>query len=90
LQNACIEQGATAGGNLVSQLHELAKNGVVTKSLKEWGDAVRWVGNDAAHPNHDDVTKEDAEDILKLAEQFMHVVYVAPAIAKDIQAKRHP
>lgn len=89
LQTDCIEQGA-AKGNLVSQLHELATNGVITKSLKEWGDAVRWVGNDAAHPNGDDVTKEDAEAILTLAEQFMHAVYVAPAIAQGIHARHNP
>lgn len=88
MQTACIEQGATKG-NLVNQLHELANSGVITKSLKDWGDAVRWVGNDAAHPNGEDVTQEDAEAILRLAEQFMHAVYVAPAIAQDIQAKRH-
>jgi uncharacterized protein DUF4145 len=89
IQAACINQGAKKD-NLVAQLHELASNGVITNSLKEWGDAVRWVGNDAAHPNGDEVVKEDAEDILSLAEQFMHTVYVAPAIAQNIRAKRQP
>jgi hypothetical protein len=69
-------------------LQELASNGVITKDLKEWADVVRWVGNDAAHPSKDEVNKEDAEDILKLAEQFLHVIYVAPAIAKERRAKR--
>ena len=89
MQTACIDQGASKG-NLVNKLHELANSGMITKSLKGWGDAVRWVGNDAAHPNGEDVTQEDAEEILRLAEQFMHSVYVAPAIAQDIRAKRHP
>ncbi|HEX9068968.1 MAG TPA: DUF4145 domain-containing protein [Ktedonobacterales bacterium] len=88
MQGACIEQGATQE-KLVAQLHELAARHVITDSLKPWGDAVRWVGNDAAHPNGEDVAEEDAEDILSLAEQFMPVVYVASAIAKDIETKRH-
>lgn len=89
MQTACIEQGA-AKGNLVSQLHELEASGIITKSLKEWGDAIRWVGNDAAHPNEDDLMQEDAEAILNLAEQFMHTLYIAPAIAQGIQGKLRP
>ena len=46
------------------------------------------VGNDAAHPNSDDVTAEDAEDILELAEQFCSVVYVTPAISNQLRTKR--
>jgi hypothetical protein len=87
IQTACIEKGATKG-QLVGQLHELADKAIITKDLQEWGDVVRWVGNDAAHHNGDEVTKEDAEDILRLAEQFMHAVYVAPAIAQELRAKR--
>ena len=49
---------------------------------------MRWVGNDAAHPDKQAVTKEDAEDILHLAEQFLNVIYVAPAIAKEQRTKR--
>ncbi|HLF35855.1 MAG TPA: DUF4145 domain-containing protein [Cyclobacteriaceae bacterium] len=84
MQNACINKGATKK-DLVHQIEELQTNGIITKDIKEWADVVRWVGNDAAHPNKDDVVKEDAEDILSLAEQFLQVLYVAPAIA---QARR--
>jgi hypothetical protein len=49
---------------------------------------VRWVGNDAAHPNDQNVTKEDAEDSLKLAEQFLHILFVTPAIAKARRTER--
>ena len=87
LQTACIEKGASKG-RLVDQLEELADKGIITKDLKEWADVVRWVGNDAAHPGSEEVKKEDAEDILKLAEQFVHVVYVTPAIAKYRKTKR--
>lgn len=86
MQSACIERGAKKD-KLVDQLHELADNGTITKDLKEWVDVVRWVGNDAAHPTGDEVTKDDAEDILQLAEQFVVVVYVTPAIAREWRTK---
>jgi hypothetical protein len=87
MQSACIDKGATKD-KLVEQLHELAANRVITNDLKEWADVVRWVGNDAAHPDKQPVTEKDAEDILKLSEQFLHVIYVAPAIAKEQRTKR--
>ena len=88
IQNACIDKGAGKNKKLIEQIEELANKGVITNDIKEWADVVRWVGNDAAHPDKNEVTKEDAEDILKLAEQFMQVIYVAPAIAKEQREKR--
>jgi hypothetical protein len=87
IQSAAIDKGAI-GSKLVDQIADLASKGVITKDLKEWADVVRWVGNDAAHPGGQAITQQDAEDILKLAEQFLHVIYVAPAIAKARRKKR--
>jgi len=87
MQTACIDKGSKKD-KLVDQLQELALNGTITKDLNEWANVVRWVGNDAAHPNKENISKEDAEDILNLAEQFLHVIYVAPAIAKEQRNKR--
>ena len=88
MQNACINKGATKK-NLVDQIKELQINGTITNDLKEWADVVRWVGNDAAHPNGDNVEQDDAEDILNLAEQFLQVLYVAPAIAQSRRTIRN-
>lgn len=87
LQSTCLDKGAKKG-DLISQLNDLKANGTITQELLEWATVVRWVGNDAAHPNSDPVTKEDSEDILKLTEQFLHVIYVTPAIAKGQRLKR--
>jgi hypothetical protein len=46
------------------------------------------VGNDAAHPDKQPVIEKDAQDILNLTEQFLYVIYVAPAIAKEQRTKR--
>lgn len=80
-------KGAKAG-DLVAQIKELTSLAIITKDVEEWATVVRWVGNDAAHPGKDPVTKEDAEDALKLAEQFLHVIFVTPAIAKARRAAR--
>jgi len=87
MQAAYIDKGA-AKEKLVEQLHELAANRIITNDLKEWADVVRWVGNDAAHPDKQPVTDKDAIYILNLAEQFLHVIYVAPAIAQEQRTKR--
>ena len=86
MQVASIDKGAKSD-KLVSQITELKISGQITTDLKEWADAVRWIGNDAAHPNGVTVSKEDAEDVLHLAEQFLHVLYVAPALAAGIKKR---
>ncbi len=87
IQSTAIDKGA-GNGRLVEQINELEKQGIITKDLKEWATVVRWIGNDAAHPNKDDVLEEDADDILKLAEQFLEVIYVTPALARERRKKR--
>ena len=88
MQNAAIMKGAGKGGNLVFQINELRERGVITEDLKNWASAVRYVGNDAAHPGDVAVDKESAEDVVNLAVQFMEVVFVAPAIAKKALDRR--
>ena len=75
-------------GTLVDQINWLESSGTITKDLKEWATVVRWVGNDAAHPNKDPVAKDDAEAVLSLAEQFLNVIYVTPALALATRQKR--
>jgi hypothetical protein len=82
MQNTCMDKGA-AKDKLNDQLIELQTKGIITADLKKWADVVRWVGNDAAHPDKNDITEDDAKDILALAEQILHIIYVAPAIADE-------
>ncbi len=88
IQSACIDKGADKNKRLELEIEELAQKNLITQDIKEWTDVVRWVGNDSAHPNSPEVLKADSEDILKLAEQFLHVLYVTPAIAKSRKSKR--
>lgn len=88
MQSTCIDKGATKDKKLVEQAAELEASGTITKELRKWVDVVRWVGNDAAHPGGPQVDRVDAENILKLAEQFLYIIYVAPAIAQEQKGKR--
>lgn len=87
IQNACFEKGAKET-DLVKQIKELCQLGIITNDIEEWATVVRWVGNDAAHPDKEPVKKEDAEDCLNLAEQFLHVIFVTSAVAKARRAAR--
>ncbi len=86
IEAACNDKGATAP-HLWQKVKELTDKHIITQDLKEWADVVRWVGNDGAHPLEDPVSRQDANAILQLAEQFLHVIYVAPAIAQAQRAK---
>jgi len=88
IQNACIDKGCNPDDRLVNQIEELFKKGIITMEMKDWATVVRWVGNDAAHPSNPEVTREDAEDILNLAEQLFHILYVAPAIAEEMRKRK--
>lgn len=92
LQNICLDKGAEEKDRLEKQVDWLFKQGIITKDLKEWAHEVRLVGNDAAHPkkpeNDQPITKEEADDILQLLEQFCQVLYVAPKIAEERKASR--
>ncbi len=84
IQTTAIDKGATKSV-LHEQIAELASMGVITAEIKNWADVVRWVGNDGAHPGKNTVEQQDAEDILHLAEQLLHVVYVTPSVANSLR-----
>jgi len=89
LQMICIDKGAK-GEKLADQIEELRQKGIITVDIAEWAHSVRWVGNNAAHPTSSEVSKEDAEDILNLVEQMIHVLYVATKLAKGKKEKFAP
>jgi hypothetical protein len=86
MQVAAIDKGATAD-KLVQQIEQLHTNGKITAEIKDWAHAVRWVGNDAAHPGGLAMKEDEVSDVLHLAEQFLHVLYVSPALAAKLRAK---
>jgi hypothetical protein len=89
IQSVVHEHGHTAG-NLMNQIDAMAAAGQITHQIKEWAHEVRFVGNDAAHPNGVEVGKADAEVIIELAKQLLQNIYVAPSIAQQLRAARTP
>ena len=89
VQVCCIDKGADKNKNLYQQIEELYENRIITEDIKNWTTAIRWIGNDAAHPSSNVVDKEEADSVLKLAEQFLYVVYVTSAIARERIEKRN-
>lgn len=87
IQLACLLKEAKKG-KLEDQIKELSEKGIITKGLADWATVVRWIGNDAAHPEAPIVDREEADDCLKLAEQFLHVLFVTPSIAEERKKKR--
>ena len=81
LQAACVELKAK-DVNLVEQIDDLAAKGVITEPLRQMAHEVRLTGNEGAHPGKDslnDVTKQDANDIVEFTREFFHHVFVVPA-----------
>jgi len=87
LQLICLDKGAE-GKDLITQIKDLQNRGVITKEMEDWAHSVRWIGNDASHPDKNIVEIEDAEDVLNLVEQMIHILYIAPSISKAIKEKR--
>lgn len=72
----CADFGA-AGRDLKAKLEWLRDNGHIDAVTYEWSDAVRTVGNDAAHGT-DGVSEEDAEDAIEFAVSLCDLLYVVP------------
>ena len=87
VQSICKNKGATKR-DLKDQVDELFTKNIITEDLKNWAHEVRYVGNDAAHPNDTAVSKEDAEEILDLLDSLCEVLYIAPAKAANRKAIR--
>ncbi len=93
LQSCCFEKGAP-DKKLEDQIKWLLSEQIITKDLNDWAHEVRATGGDAAHPSkspqqgEERITREDAEDILILLDNFVDVLYIAPALAEERRVKR--
>jgi len=90
LQSSVIERGAKKG-RLVDQIDELHDNQIITKDIRDWAHEIRLTGNIGAHPDEDgleDVTPDDAEELLKFMEEYLNYVYIMPAKVAEKRAKK--
>jgi len=87
LQVICIEKGSKKN-KLVEQVDELFTKSIITDEIKKWAHEIRYVGNDAAHPNDTSVSRDDAEEVLELLDSMCDTLYIAPAKAENRRRAR--
>ncbi len=74
------------GSSLYQEIEDLAKRHVIPDALKDWAHELRDGGNLVAHPEPGKrVGKEDAAELLALAESIFEYLYVVPA---EVQRRR--
>jgi len=74
LEGVCSEHGVKSG-TLAAQLKKLKENGVIEGRLFEWAEALRTIGNEAAHGVEFVVSPEDAQDTLEFTEAMIEYVF---------------
>ncbi|MBQ7607484.1 MAG: DUF4145 domain-containing protein [Desulfovibrionaceae bacterium] len=65
------------GNNLYERIQDLRENGAITKSLADWANIIRRVGNEAAHELAGSV--EDARELVDFTKIFLQFTYELPA-----------
>ncbi len=70
LQLAFRSMGAK-GGTFHQEVKHLTKEGVLPPVMEEWANEVRWLRNDAAHPEpgQEETDPEDAKDVVRFLYQ---------------------
>lgn len=83
----CKALGAT-GSNLESKLRNLHDLGHIDQKLLRWAHGVRLVGNDAAHEFEQEISAQDARDILDLTEAILLYVFSLDKKFREFECRR--
>lgn len=75
LEGVAVDLGASPQSPLAARLKQLRASGAIDGRLAEWADALRVVGNDAAHNVETVVSRDDAADAISFAEALADYVY---------------
>lgn len=85
LQTSVIGKSASKG-YLNDQIDELCRKGIITAEIGQWSHEIRLTGNIGAHPDGlENVTRQEAEELIKFMEEYLNYVYIMPA---KVAAKR--
>jgi len=74
IECVCKENGAS-GKDLKQRIQALKDKGVIEQNLFEWADALRMLGNDAAHEPETSFNKQDALDMLEFTDALLGYIY---------------
>ena len=75
LEGICSAHGVKSSGTLAAQLKKLKDNGVIESRLLEWADALRTMGNEAAHGVESVISPEDARDTIEFTEALLEYIF---------------
>jgi hypothetical protein len=73
---ALCHEHKTKAKNLAGGLKELKQRGIIDGRLFDWGDALRERRNIGAHASEEDITQQDAKDVLEFAKAICEYVFV--------------
>lgn len=85
---AICKNKLTTKRTLAANLKELQENAVIDARLYEWADALRIVGNDAAHNVEEFMSKEDAKDGLDFTRAIVEYIYTFTDAFEKFKARR--
>ncbi len=74
LEGLCLEHGVKERG-LAAGLKKLKDTGVIEARLFEWAEALRTLGNEAAHGVRATISRQDAKDIIEFTEALTEYVF---------------
>jgi hypothetical protein len=86
IEGTCKEQG-TEKPNLMQSIAELQTRGLIDGTLADWANALRILGNEAAHYTGQPIGREDAQDSLAFAEALLDNVYVLRKRFRDFETR---
>jgi hypothetical protein len=87
IEAICAEH-KTKSKNLGVGLKELRDKKIIDQRLFEWGDTLRQQRNIGAHANEEEISREDARDILDFALAICEYVFVLSEKYKEFQARQ--
>lgn len=87
LEGLCDAHGAKKG-TLAKRLEKLQEDGVIEAQLFEWAEALRVLGNEAAHGVGSQTSRQDSEDILEFTEALTQYVFTYRDKFKQFKRRR--
>lgn len=83
----CVHHGKNKGV-LAQRLKEMLADEIIERRMFEWAEALREVGNEAAHRVDIVVTKEDARDLLDFTRALIEYIFTFTESFKKFRERR--
>jgi hypothetical protein len=87
VEGISYEHGVKSG-TLAAKMAELKETGVIESRLFEWAEALRILGNEAAHGVEATIAAEDSRDILEFTEAILEYVFTYRDKFEKFKARR--